>query len=111
MSYEGYAQVICANGNYYCKDAFSEQEVCACGAGEVWYNAVDDTNCEAWGIIVDMTLFIEKPEQLCTCNSCGNVHKVSEALYRIPTEAETKAARSYWNEDVREYKPIALRPA
>lgn len=94
MSYEGYTQNLCANGHGFHEDAHAvHHQVCGeCGAPGVWCNPVDETNCESYGEI-DLSPFIisaPKPER---CN-LGHEHQ-GAYVYRIPTPAETEAARCW----------------
>lgn len=95
MSYEGRIQLFCQNGHYLVREAgynLDEEEApCHCGARLVWSNAVDDTNCEAFGEIPESVLkdkFMVSDEVVETCN-LGHKHVTKERVYRIPSIAET----------------------
>jgi hypothetical protein len=83
MSYEGYTQVLCKKGHYSEEpDDFSGDEwKCHCGEPVAWFNPVDDTNCDSWGLV---TLIEEKPRKLKTCPTCNQQEVVEEATFRIP---------------------------
>lgn len=97
MSYEGYNQILCKKGHLSAQDAFfSESDFkCRCGEKIAWYNPVDETNCESYGLISQRELnkFLLTEEQQCSCKHCGHKHTAVEATYRIPTKEETKLAR------------------
>ena len=88
MSYEGYAQQICENGHLYERDVYDSEESCPhCQGKSVFYNGVDETNCEQYGIIPPdqwekLRLTEEKTE---TCN-LGHVHVIARPTYRVPTD-------------------------
>lgn len=73
---------------------------CDCGAEWAWLNAVDDTNGDSYGIILDSSFDSWKiqEEKVCVCTCCGNSHIAEGAKYLIPTKQETKAARCYYDE-------------
>ena len=111
MSYEGEVQAICANGHY---DTFPEPYdmgygnlTCSiCKAKFGWTNSVDDTNCDAVGVIpseVLETFVVQTHSQVC---NLGHTHE--EVIYRIPSEEETRAAQHYWNG--KKYVPIPVIP-
>lgn len=85
MSYEGYTQVLCANGHYRQYDAYEREwteKPCHCGAAFVWSHEVDDTNCE--GEAVKMTLAREAEFQTC---DLGHKHQTKERTYIVPPAA------------------------
>jgi len=104
MSYEGYEQCICEDGHYFCADVWGGEEKCHCGKKAVWYNSVDETNCDGYGFI-DMEQFIETAAETKTCECCGHVRVVKEVTYRVPSKEETKKARMLRNTQG-EYVPI-----
>ena len=111
MSYEGRIQVICQNGHYGVREASynldDEEAPCHCGAELAWTNAVDDTNCEAWGEIPEAILqkeFMVSDEVVETCN-LGHKHITKERVYRIPSGEETSALRTAIVHDWEE-KPV-----
>lgn len=100
MSYEGYVQAICTNGHYssFAETYGRKYPTCpTCKAEFGWTNPVDDTNCDAVGVIPSevMDTFIKErtPSQVC---NLGHTHE-GEVLYRIPSEEETRNAQHYWN--------------
>ena len=107
MSYEGRIQAICTAGHYmeFPENYGGEDPTCECGAPLAWINSVDDTNCDAFGIIPPnvLTTFLLTEEVTEQCN-LGCRHTVALATYRIPSEAETAKARHYWADE--EYSPI-----
>lgn len=96
MSYEGYVQFICKNGHYNKQPEAhdGDQAPCHCGTGYVWENRVNDTNCDAFGVIPDhvMRMFIVTDEILEECN-LGHKHVMSEATYTAPSPAQTQSAQ------------------
>lgn len=109
MSYEGYIQELCANGHLSEEpESYCDYEVGArclvCGAEIVWKNSVDDTNGDACGAVPMKMLEIspEKVEE--TKEEVDGRWVVSirrtVAVYRIPSRAETKLLRSWWDGDV-----------
>lgn len=96
MSYEGYVQRLCENGHFSVVDAFSQEaSACsACGKAFVWTNDVDETNGDSWGFI-DVERFRTSSTETKTCDM-GHVHFVEHPpVYRIPTNTETTASRSF----------------
>lgn len=96
MSYEGYVQIICANGHLYeapVGDGYGH--TCRCGAKLAWMNHVDQTNNPGDGVIpkAEFVRFELTPEVTTTCTACGTHTHVTEATYRIPTDDETEAMR------------------
>jgi ribosomal protein S27E len=113
MSYEGYVQVLCANGHYNTYDAYDDPfgvydepesiPTCkVCGENLVWRNGVDETNgCEARGggdCLMELSKeeiekcrgcgyvdLVEKtPAKYCQCKECGHTHMIEEPTYYIP---------------------------
>jgi hypothetical protein len=94
MSFEGYYQLICANGHYRtCDSWFSPEGKCSCGAEYKMINLVDQTNGPDEGIINLDDLKIKDAIRH-TC-SCGHVHIVEEAIFRIPSQKEKESLRNY----------------
>lgn len=63
MSYEGHEQHICKNGHQFDTDCHDEDSVCfVCLAPSAWYNAVDDTNGESAGIILDFSSLLPRED-------------------------------------------------
>ena len=101
MSYEGYNQHLCEKGHRFDESAYVDESKCPCGSPSVWFNAVDDTNYESWGIIVDAVWASEfrlTEEERQTCN-LGHEHVTVPATYRAPTEEELERFRSYYTGD------------
>lgn len=98
MSYEGRYQTLCKNGHYCIVDAYIDYPTCHCGQSIVWENGVDDTNGEEYGIVPDdvFASWEISPAKYETCN-LGHRHCVEEAVYKIPSKEERKAARHYYD--------------
>ena len=81
MSYEGFTQVLCANGHLREFDCWnSPMMFCpCCGKPFVWRHEVDETNCE--GVRADLEIAV--PEQREWCDM-GHVHVTREVTYKIP---------------------------
>ena len=95
MSYEGYTQLLCANGHNEEIDCYSDpDDQCSCGAAWIWWNAVDTTNgsfdIDGTGketpVRIDgfVSLVEKEPNQLCVCLGCNNVHIRKSATYQLP---------------------------
>jgi len=96
MSYEGYEQVLCANGHLWIEDALKAThegyDLCqVCKAMPVWSNSVDQTNCDPE---VEKTMRVEltvqTPTEVKTCGECGHVLTWKEGTYVIPTDRGRK---------------------
>ena len=101
MSYEGYVQILCNNGHRFGIDAYSDIDNCPyCGESIAFYNAVDVTNCDDYGIIPDVIWekFLISPEKKEVCN-LGHEHIVEQAVYRIPSKEEVESMRYYLADD------------
>lgn len=112
MSYEGREQHICKAGHRFDTGCRYEDDLPPCPICQepsVWYNAVDDTNCDSDGVILDWSSLLLTPAVVETC-SLGHQHITKEATYRVPTEAELLQLRHYWNEVSGEYLPISSLP-
>ena len=99
MSYEGHEQVLCKNGHYSIVDAydmyeFEEWRCGICNEPRAFHNAVDNTNCEAFGEI-DINQFKIKEKVIEQCPTCNHKKIIEEEIYRIPTEEERQKARCY----------------
>jgi hypothetical protein len=95
VSYEGWFQLLCANGHLSACDAYEDPPVvCRCGASMVWSNSIDNTNgcsspddhsrvgsCECG--MVDLE--VVTPGEVCECPTCGVRHEKAEPVYKIPT--------------------------
>jgi hypothetical protein len=85
MSYEGYSQVLCANGHLRSFDCWSdmgtleELGLCSCSANFVYRHMVDETNGEG----KPYSFEIASEEQNMTCNM-GHKHVTVEVTYKIP---------------------------
>ena len=99
MSYEGYSQVICADGHYFERDCF-DNSTCYCGAEDAWENGIDQTNGPNQGEILeeDINKFLIEPSKAETCKHCGHTKIIGEAIYRIPTKEETDKLRCWYDE-------------
>jgi hypothetical protein len=86
----------------------SEDAPCYCGAEVAWENMVDETNGESHGVIPIESLqkhFLMTPEKQETCN-LGHQHLVVRAIYRVPTKAETKPLRLWFDPYLEKLIPI-----
>lgn len=101
MSYEGYSQVICADGHYFERNCW-DNSICYCGAEDAWENMVDQTNGPNQGEILpeDMKMFIVEPQKIETCKCCNNIKIIEQSIYRTPTKEETEKLRTYYDETV-----------
>ena len=88
MSYEGYEQLLCKKGHYWFADAYEffdladdERPMCpVCKTPVVWWNSVDQTNCEDAGYV---ELEVAQLAQECVCH-CGHKHTLTPPTYKIP---------------------------
>lgn len=82
MSFEGYYQMLCANGHYITVDVYEDTpKKCAeCGTGFVWVNTVDETNGDSVGYV---HLQVEVAPKSCVCPTCGDAHS-EPTRYKIP---------------------------
>lgn len=93
MSFEGYYQVICANGHAATRELYGlesrESECTFCNAKIKWYNLVDQTN----GCFSDdgktridgkVQLRRKMPAKIKKCRSCGHKEVVKFETYQIP---------------------------
>lgn len=109
MSYEGYEEHLCKNGHRFsipCQYAFGDMEEVKCqfcNEHSVWFNAVDQTNCDEYGAIqeADWEKFLIEPTKTETCSSCNHTKVISEARYRIPTKEELKNILTMMDSDGR----------
>jgi hypothetical protein len=115
MSYEGYTQNICPNGHQFITSPYYGESKCPiCGEGAGWSNEVDQTNGDEYGYI-DLSQFSLVPEKVESevetrqvwVESAGRFYEqaivrkvIHSGVYRIPTEEETKAARTYTHNGV-----------
>jgi len=112
MGWEGYSQNFCENGHFFemSVDVYDCDPLpkCSCSASITFRNVVDDTNCDARGVIPSSvldTLLISEPKTE-TCN-LGHVHMTEPAVYRIPTVEELHTLQHYW--DGKKYLPLNRR--
>lgn len=99
MSYEGHVQYICKNGHRFdTPESYGQTSARCdlCNAEPAWGNQVDDTNCEADGIIIDFSSLVIENKQTETCN-LGHEHVIKHTRYRPPTKEEARALRRYWS--------------
>ena len=96
MSYEGFEQHICENGHLFeigCSFSMEDEEVFCphCQKESVWYNMVDDTNCDRMGVITpeEFNKLLISPEKFETC-SLNHRHLISAATYKIPQKNDLK---------------------
>lgn len=96
MSFEGYDQLLCANGHLRVYDCYEQVElnnpefICSCGAQYVFWHLVDQTN----GIDPEniegtqgYPFEIDKPSIQICCN-LGHKHEVTEQTYKIPNRVK-----------------------
>ncbi len=111
MGWEGYSQNFCENGHFF-RAAMGPGEdedvtACACGAAISRSNIVDDTNCDAVGVIPDEVLAAllirEQKTELC---NLGHIHVVERAVYRIPSEEEFEAVQHRWDYVNEKFEPL-----
>ena len=114
MSYEGYEQHICEGGHKFTLDSYYAYDTSPClcphcGAKSVWYNAVDDTNCDAYGVIPEESWkpFLLTEEVVETCNF-GHKHVTKHATWRVPTKEETELLRHYKDEETEQYVSLVI---
>ena len=112
MSYEGYEQILCTQGHYIEQDvnAYTQWNegkwFCPeCGSPEAWRNNVNTTN-GSWEdngrgkqVRIDgyVTLEVDQPPKKCSCSSCGNVHNISTATYKIPKNSNVLEKNNAFN--------------
>ena len=116
MSYEGFEQHICKSGHQFtipCQFLFGmesmEKEKCPyCQEVSAWYNCVDDTNYECWGIINDWSSLLLTREEVVICEF-GYSHIVTRATYRVPTKKELNQLRQYLDEELNVFQNCPLR--
>src|SRR3990167_10813423 len=101
MSYEGYTQVICEREHFSVRDCNAPDLGCnrmlagaACGALTAWINEVDDTNCDAYGKILEKDLTVVLPAKSETCNHCNHAKLIDDTVFKIPTSTETACLRT-----------------
>ena len=106
MSYSwhsGYDQHICKNGHQFNTEHLGDDEDdrawCPyCEEPSVWYNLVDCTTGWNQGVIEDFSSLLIEPEKRETCECCGNTKVIAQARFRLPTLAEKKALRKWFDE-------------
>lgn len=113
MSYEGYEQLLCANGHARSVNAmetmYGDFDVstwkCSCGAGLAWFNCVDQTNgsfhtCSTTGKQVrtdgHIELEVDKSAVTKTCECCGHTAIVEEETFKIPLEGGHRVNELDW---------------
>jgi hypothetical protein len=89
MSFEGYYEVLCANGHYDCVDIYNERnphdnewKCYSCGAHVAWVHLVDCTNGTG-------EFLRDKLRKLCdanvwTCPTCLTDRVIEDTVYAIP---------------------------
>jgi DNA-directed RNA polymerase subunit RPC12/RpoP len=81
MSFEGYNQVLCANGHLSEFDVYAELEKCSyCGAKFIWSHIVDQTNDEGKRFKFKKI----SDDQYDVCLTCGTKKLITPAVYKIP---------------------------
>jgi hypothetical protein len=104
MSYEGYEQLLCANGHYsenhniynYDDQFANKCGVEGCEADIIWENDVNTTNGSfdfdideggnETSIRIDGYVELEllTEAQMCVCKCCNNQHEKTTATYKLP---------------------------
>ena len=85
MSYEGYEEMLCANGHLRMFDCYNHPELhndaekCGCGAVYVFIHSVDETNCQGEPYAFE----VEEEAAYIVCN-LGHPHMTRETRYKIP---------------------------
>lgn len=117
MSYEGYTQNICESGHRFdCGDLLHlrKEPLCPhCKRRICWSNAVDQTNGEDVGLILeeDWVKFLHTPEEIQVCN-LGHSHITKPATYLVPTPEEEQLLRTVivdWKEPDSEGEALPVR--
>lgn len=95
MSSRYYSQNICQKGHLY-KGESDKSRCPHCGEITTWTNEVDDCNVDDYGFIPDDSLsnfkISEDVYQMC---NLGHSHLIEPARYRIPSQEETWAMRTF----------------
>lgn len=109
MSYEGHTQNICERGHYFEDDAHEEEPLCTCGAAAVFTNQVDDTNCDAYGLIpVEEVAKLKIADRVTeTCPCCAHEKVIERERYRVPSREEQKAMQHRWDHEKWEFVRLA----
>lgn len=102
MSSRYYSQNICQKGHLYKgKDrpiwnAPNRSNCPHCGETSAWINEVDDCNVDDYGFIPDDSLSKFKiSEDVYRMCDMGHNHIIEPARYRIPSQEETYAMRTF----------------
>ncbi len=112
MSYEGYLQCICENGHYFERNV-ENGGPCLCGSPAAWTNEVDQTNCDENGVIKFSVIeekFLDTPDRVEVCD-LGHPHVTRDAVFRIPTKAETDPLREYFDSEIGDYVSLCASHA
>jgi len=110
MSYEGSEEYLCKNGHLWGGPSLygsADPGLCPdCKTPIVWSHSIDDTNCDAWGIVLkeEWDKLLVSPAKVATCN-LGHQHVVEASRYRQPTKEELKMMKRYWDSVTQSYKP------
>lgn len=111
MSYEGYVQFLCPVGHYFKEECHGPDRRCpveSCLKLAVWENPVDETNCDAWGLIPrDQFTVVSAPVNE-TCN-LGHQHQTQAGTYKIPSSEETRLMRCFLDPDMGMVKIFGLK--
>jgi hypothetical protein len=104
MSYVGYEQHLCKSGHLFAQDSeYFPGEVDApncpyCGEPSVFFNSVDNTNGEEWGLIPEEEWkglqITEEVRKIC---NLGHEHVIAKATYRIPTKEMRLRMRHFYD--------------
>ena len=104
MSYEGYEQRLCQNGHLSEHECDDRTKVCnrlvegnRCGQNFVMINEVDQTNCDAYGIIPpsEWAKILISDVVFKECEHCKHRAIFSDARYKLPTPEQAQHMRHY----------------
>jgi len=90
MSYEGRVQILCVQGHSDELEDNTPVDVdikmwrCECGSECIWWNNIDDTNCEPYPENGEIRLNEIESAKFCDCPTCGDTHVTELARFRIP---------------------------
>ena len=103
MSYEGYEQLLCAQGHAWnegtwTRNSYDNSFKCTiCKSPAVWVNSVDETNgCDKFDPHTEdcmcghVILEVLEEAKFCACEKCGNRHVIEAERYKIPDDKGRK---------------------
>lgn len=91
MSFSGFYQILCSKGHYWTEDCYvadnegtvDGEGVCSfCGSPVAWWDMVDTTNDAGEPTILELYEYAKH----CTCDKCGDTHKISPDIFKIPKD-------------------------